>query len=399
MSIFVHIIVILAYGLLAATLGINLAQSLPGVPEAYGYGAGATFFVGFALVHEVLTRRAERRQVAGLLRDLRIAEARTAMEVDHVRRDLGDLRRRQEHAERDGAERLAAEMQVLKTLLGQLAERLTQRRMPHGATAPTPRPAPSREAAAIPLAAQELLDTLRRALDDNRVDLYLQPVVSLPQRKVRFYEAFSRIRHGDGSILTPDQYLAVAAEHGLLTTIDNLLLFRCVQLIRRTRRRNRDVGFFVNISLLTLDDDLFFGQFVEFLEQNEDLAENLFFEFAQGDLSRSSNRSAEALERLAALGFRFSLDQIVTLDIDYAGLASRGFRFVKIDANALLSDVYQAAASIDVTDLKEALNRNGIDLIAEKIEVEPVVVSLLEFEVDFGQGWLFGEPKRSREDL
>ena len=67
---------------------------------------------------------------------------------------------------------------------------------------------------------------------------------------------------------------------------------------------------------------------------------------------------------------------------------------LKTFATALLS-----VQKSDITDLKEALNRNGIDLIAEKVEVEPVVVGLLEYEVDYGQGWLFGEPKRSRDDI
>jgi hypothetical protein len=44
---------------------------------------------------------------------------------------------------------------------------------------------------------EEMLETIRRSLEDNRVDLYLQPVVSLPQRKVRYYEAMSRLNAGD----------------------------------------------------------------------------------------------------------------------------------------------------------------------------------------------------------
>jgi cyclic-di-GMP phosphodiesterase TipF (flagellum assembly factor) len=47
-------------------------------------------------------------------------------------------------------------------------------------------------------------------------------------------------------------------------------------------------------------------------------------------------------------------------------------------------------------DIKLAMRRFGIDLIAEKIEEEATVVGLLEYELDFGQGYLFGEPRRSR---
>src|SRR5690606_6723851 len=55
-----------------------------------------------------------------------------------------------------------------------------------------------------------LLHTVREALAENRVDLYLQPVVSLPQRRTVFYESFSRLRDETGCILMPAEYLAVA---------------------------------------------------------------------------------------------------------------------------------------------------------------------------------------------
>jgi cyclic-di-GMP phosphodiesterase, flagellum assembly factor TipF len=288
---------------------------------------------------------------------------------------------------------------MLRGLLQQLNDRMLRRRVSGPtSTAVVPQPI-RREVAGGEMPAEEALqlDMVRLALEDNRVDLYLQPIVSLPQRKVRFYESFSRIRNTDGGILAPEQYLALAEDNGLITTIDNLLLFRCVQLIRRTKGRRRDIGFFVNMSIRSLQDEEFFNQFYEFLQQNVDLADNLIFEFSQGDMERHGAAVAAAMERLAELGFRFSLDQVASLDVDYNGLARASFRFVKIDARALTSKDHQAVASIDVADLKAVLGRNGIDLIAEKVETEPMVVDLLEFDVDYGQGYLFGEPRRSRE--
>jgi len=52
-----------------------------------------------------------------------------------------------------------------------------------------------------------MLEMIRASLEENRVDLYLQPTVSLPQRKVRFYEALSRLRSESGSIIMPAQYI------------------------------------------------------------------------------------------------------------------------------------------------------------------------------------------------
>lgn len=47
--------------------------------------------------------------------------------------------------------------------------------------------------------------------------------------------------------------------------------------------------------------------------------------------------------------------------------------------------------------LKAALDRHGIDLIVEKVESEKTLVELLDFQIDFGQGYLFGEPRVSKD--
>ena len=56
-----------------------------------------------------------------------------------------------------------------------------------------------------------------------------------------------------------------------MSAIDNLLLFRCVQIVRRLAKNDRKVGIFCNISLASLGDEVFFPQFLEFLSENKDL--------------------------------------------------------------------------------------------------------------------------------
>ena len=55
----------------------------------------------------------------------------------------------------------------------------------------------------------EILEIVRAGLQENKVDLYLQPIVRLPQRRTLFYEAFSRIRGPRGEVITPGQYLKI----------------------------------------------------------------------------------------------------------------------------------------------------------------------------------------------
>jgi cyclic-di-GMP phosphodiesterase TipF (flagellum assembly factor) len=249
------------------------------------------------------------------------------------------------------------------------------------------------------LGERQILDLLRDGLRENRVELALQPIVSLPQRKRRFFECYSRIKAADGKILVPEQYLDIAERHGLVTAIDNMLLFRCIQMLRRLRKANANVGFFLNISQRTLADRDFFREFINLMTQNAELAPAIIFEFSQRAWDSADATLHRDMDRLAQLGYRFSLDKITNLDIDIQALSSRHFRFVKIEAARLAQAAASGAMGDDPRGFKRLLDSYAIDLIVDRIESEPMLLELLELSIDFGQGYLFGEPRIAKPEL
>ena len=386
MSPFVHIALIFSYTLLSTMLGMHLGGQVLDLPmPASGYAATAAIFLLFALLHEVVARRVA---VAGLLSE--IAEFRR---VEIERRSDLELAHEQIAAMRQQVAASAStgsEMQLLKSLLGQFTQRMETQMPRSSAASGTALVSAPRDATGV-----ATLDQLRIAIEENRVDLYLQPVVNLPQRKTRFYECFSRVRTQAGTVLSPEHYLAMAEQAGLLTTIDNYLLFRCVQVIRRVRRRSRDVGFFVNMTMRTLEDAAFVEPFLEFLDQNPELADHIVFEFPLADFLAGSPEARTVLLDLSERRYRFSIDRVDRLDLDVDWLVTRGVRFVKIDVARLLAS---GAAAADLRALRSGFDRCGIDLVAEKVETEAQVADMLDLRADFGQGWVFGEPRRSREE-
>jgi len=245
----------------------------------------------------------------------------------------------------------------------------------------------------------DVVALIRRAVEANRVDLYLQPIVTLPQRKVRYYEALARLRSDDGELLQPADFLEIAESGGLMPMIDNVMLFRCVQVVRRLAAKNREIGLFCNVAADTLIDSANFPQFSEFMEANRALAPALVFEFSQGAVRAMGPIEQESLAALAQVGFRFSMDRVTDLRIEPRELAARGFRFVKVPASLLMARAATAAADIHPADFSDLLGRFGVDLIAEKIESESTVVDLLDFDVRFGQGFLFSPPRPVRAEV
>ncbi|HWE79623.1 MAG TPA: EAL domain-containing protein, partial [Pseudolabrys sp.] len=241
-------------------------------------------------------------------------------------------------------------------------------------------------------------DLIAEAIDAHRVDLYLQPIVTLPQRKVRYYEAISRLRTADGAIVPASEFVEAAETAGLMPKIDNLLLFRAVQVVRRLQLKSRDVGVFCNVSPSTLIDPTQFRQFLDFVDANRALADALIFEFKQGAWRNFGPIEQESLSALAERGFRFSMDHVTDLRMEPRELSERSFRFLKVPAKLLLNKAAGAQSDIHPEDLADLLARSGIDLVAERIESESTVLDLLDFDVRFGQGFLFSAPRPVRPE-
>ena len=254
-------------------------------------------------------------------------------------------------------------------------------------------PEPAEAPAAETSPDDAMLRDLREAIEGNRIDLYLQPIVTLPDRKLRFYDASTRVRTGDDEFMPPGNYLHLAEREHLMPRIDNVVLVKCVQLLRRLGPDSRLKGVFCNLSAQSLLDHDFFPELVEFMEENTTLADSLTFQLSQRAVLDIGADELAGLKTLGKLGFVFSLDRVADLDVDFAALRDHFFRYVKIEAKTLLHDMAEARASIPASDMTNFLDRFDLKLIVEKVDDEASLERLMNYGVDLAEGDLFARPR------
>ena len=236
---------------------------------------------------------------------------------------------------------------------------------------------------------------VRKAVATDEIELHLQPVVTLPQRKLRYYEALARLKTDSGELVAAGEFLSEAEAAAVMPRIDYLAAARSVQIVRRLLLQKREVGLFCNLSAATLADPGF-SRFLELMDANRAIAAALVFEFPQSAVRAMGAVEHASLAALAERGFRFSMDNLTDLRVNARELNERGFRFVKLPAPLLFNRLGAVAADIRPADFSESLGRFGIDLIADRIEHENTVIDLLDYDVRFGQGLLFSPPRPLR---
>nr|HEV8008605.1 EAL domain-containing protein [Bradyrhizobium sp.] len=418
--------------LVAASLGLVL-YSVAGISGSESAIVALTALTFLILYNAVSMRLRDRTDVGGQIADLSRGTADLARQVAEFGRRLATVEGRVASANSTGADRIQAvvgEINELGVLVKQLAASvanhddmlsagvLTAPPAPAGnadheppneppfagenipaAAAPTAiAPASVANGPAPPRSQAQILAAVKNAVEENRLDIYLQPLVSLPQRKVRFYEAVTRLRDDKDQVITADDFIGIAEAAGLIGRIDHMVMLRCVQVLRRLMVRNKEVGVFCNVAAATLGNPTIFAQCLDFLEANRALAPSFVLEFKQATFRRLGPAETEHLAALAQRGYRFSIDHVTDLRIEPRELADRGVRFIKVPAAVLLDQRQTSGSDIHPSDLSDLLGRFGIDLIAERIEGERAVVDLLDYDVRFGQGFLFALPRPLRPE-
>ncbi len=437
-----NLLLVLAYGALTGLTAWYLPRFVPGLDPALALGVGIGGFLICALAHEVTARLAREHRLLGQMARLRQSYFQVEEELSWARREMRSLLEALERGQpRDdkahekayekarAVDEVMAEIKLLKSLVAKLSARRHESETArvaelkaerpeeaHAAGAAEPELAPAAEAgkpagggrrSGLALLARrpskdpaedgesEILEIVHEALRHDRIEVVLQPIVSLPQRKRRYYECFTQLRDAEDGIVPAQRYIEVAARAGLISAIDNMLLFRCIQLIRRIQQRPESVDFFCNISGSTVRDRDFLADFANYLTTNGELGRNLVFEMAQADLDAIGPDTEAQFERLHRLGCRFSIDKVEDLSLDPRALAERNIGFVKLEASALTA-LAGAKGGDAVQALLGGLTQHRIDVIVEKIETEESLRELLDFGIDFGQGYLFGEPRLAK---
>lgn len=242
-------------------------------------------------------------------------------------------------------------------------------------------------------AAHARLAAITEAITAGRLDVLLEPILGLADQRPRHYEVTVRLRDKAGEVLDPPDSVPELRESGLLPLLDCARITRTAQVAERLADRGKAGAVFSGLSGESLSHDQFLSDFTDAYASREALAAQLVLSFPQGDVRIFSPRDWETLREMNGLGFRFALQSVTDLDMDFEALKAAGFDFVKLDAAVFLDGMPASGGPVPADDICRHLSQLGMTLIVGAIATDAELARIFGFGVLFGQGQLFGGPR------
>ena len=236
------------------------------------------------------------------------------------------------------------------------------------------------------------------ALGKDDLLLYLQPIVSLPQKEPVFYQTLLRLKMADGRMLDPPQYQKIAEEAGAMPGIDRRNVTQSIRMLKTLTAMHKHANVFCTLSAGSLKNGKNYDRVFSLLERNTAVRDHLVVEVSQANYAGAGSAGRKRLEAIARLGFNLCMGGLTNLNIDLDALSKSGFSYLKVPA-ILLTTRHEDDAEIYPETLSAHAALHDIRLIATEVIFDHQVPDIMDRDVMAAQGGLFAEPKQVRSEL
>ena len=231
-----------------------------------------------------------------------------------------------------------------------------------------------------------------RAAEDDRLELYFQPIVALNATGGRpFHELTVRLRDDNNTLVPPGEFIAAAERYNVMSVIDRWVVGQAVELLHERRRRGQPLPLVaVNLSGTSLNEQ----SFVEFVLKRvePEIASGLCFEITETAAVTSLSNARFLMSELKGRGCRFALDDFGTGVSSFVYLKTLPVDFLKINGQ-FISHIGQDPINRSMVEAIGKVGRAlGIATVAECVETEAVLNELKRIGVDFAQGYYLARP-------
>ncbi|MGK0274326.1 MAG: diguanylate cyclase (GGDEF)-like protein [Ilumatobacter sp.] len=236
---------------------------------------------------------------------------------------------------------------------------------------------------------------LHSALDNHEMRLFHQPIVDTTSGRVAGFEALIRWQRSDGTMMSPAEFIPVAEETGIITSLGSWALLEALTQLNTWREDgivSDSATMSVNVSVRQLSDPAFCDIVEEALNRSGLPAHLLWLEVTETMMIENPDVARNTLQRIRSTGVRIALDDFGTGYSSLSLLQQFPIQRLKID-RAFVSGIADNANDRSlVRSIIAMAGALGLDIVGEGVETVQQLKMLRQLGADKAQGYLISHP-------
>jgi diguanylate cyclase (GGDEF)-like protein len=237
-------------------------------------------------------------------------------------------------------------------------------------------------------------DFLRRSLQEDRIEAYLQPIVAVRDGQPAAFEALARIRDGD-RLITAGQFIEAAEELGMIRELDMRIFNKGLVQLKHMESIFPDAKMFFNLSARTFADLDWVRSIPERVAQQGLGCDRIVLELTEREALPHLGTVKSVIDELRSKGVAIALDDFGSGFSSFLYLKYLTVDYVKIEGGFVRQIAYDERDRIMVRHIHQVAKEFGLQTVAEFVEDEETARILVEMGVDYAQGYYYGKPAAS----
>ena len=232
-----------------------------------------------------------------------------------------------------------------------------------------------------------------KALEEDRVQVYYQPIYSIETGKFVSAEALVRMVGTDGKLIMPMKFIPVAEETGLIEKIGERVFEKTCECIKQNDLRNKGIDYVeINLSVTQCENSLLSTKFQEIISNHSVSPDEINLEITESSTLRSKKVLLKNMNELMRYGCSFSLDDFGTGESNLNYIVDMPVKLVKFDRSMVQEYFKNEKAKLVMSATVKMIKELGLKIVAEGIETEEQVNEIKNLEIDYIQGYYYSKP-------
>lgn len=233
------------------------------------------------------------------------------------------------------------------------------------------------------------MQAIRKALTDNRLSLFYQPVFHLldDTMTIAHCEILLRIRSENGDMYSPARFIPIAEKYNVMNEIDQWVFSNVIEWLAENQADHVIPRLLINLSGMSFADDDFSNFIVERLGRGDVDPTHIAFEISEGAAVRNFRKVSQFIDQIRALGCELALDDFGSGFSSFDYLKKLPIDYLKIDGSLVKNIAENEVDRNMVAAINQIGHTVGARTIAEFVEDDASLQCLKNMQVDFAQGY------------